>query len=273
MNKFEYHMELLVLEAWTVFRSDIKYGNSMDFGNFDMCKSIHHKSEDGETISGQYCLVQFRTSRTVVGIPPKRSLFNYGWKDMDTRMGSAVCIPASCPPEIVHPLMEEVFRGTEYEMVTDYDQERYCKRPSEPFRVTGSMIGLGCVVAALFVLGSYATLYDLETSRNKQKDRNRLLLCFSFYSNARSLFSVEEEKSADSIGCLHGIRVASTLTIILFHSYYHRVMYPIQQSEETSSFLKSSSERMVIALMTTVESFFVLSGFLAFRSIVRDLDK
>lgn len=266
-------MELLVLDAWTVFRSDIKYGNSVDFGNFELCKSIHHQSEDGDTLSGQFCFVQFRTSHSIpAGIPPKRSLFNYGWKDLDTRFGAAICIPASCPSDIIQPLMGEVFRDTKYEIATDYDQERYCKKPSEPFRVTGSMIALGCVLAALLLLASFATVHDLETL-NQQKDRNRLLVSFSFYSNARSLFSLEQEKSAESIGCLHGIRVASTLTIILFHSYYHRTMYPLAQSDETTSFLKSNSERWIIALMTTVESFFVLSGFLAFRSIVRDLDK
>lgn len=262
-----------MLNSWTVFRSNIKYGNTIDFGNFDKCMAIHNEFDDGGSVDGQYCLVQFySTDIQVKGLSPKLSLYNENWKNMENRLGGAICIPSSCPSEVVKPLMDQMFDGTSYEMATDYDQAKSCKRSTDPFRKTGSMIALGWIITTLLLLTIVSTVYDLTTTSTSGKGQNQLMLAFSMCTNARNLFSMDQEKSADAIGCLHGIRVVSTLTIILFHSYFHRVMYPLKQTEETAEFMKSSSERLVISFMTTVESFFVMSGFLATRSILKDLD-
>lgn len=44
-------------DAWGNFPSGIYSGNFLDFGNFDQCINIKHRSEHVGVIAGQYCLL------------------------------------------------------------------------------------------------------------------------------------------------------------------------------------------------------------------------
>lgn len=55
------------------------------------------------------------------------SMYNRGWKNIDSRFGGAICIPESCSVDMIRLLMEQIFNGTDLEMATDYDQKNYCQ--------------------------------------------------------------------------------------------------------------------------------------------------
>lgn len=59
-------------------------------------------------------------------------------------------------------------------------------------------------------------------------EKTEMLLAFSFYTNGRRLFCCKESSSSDVLSCLHGIRVITTLWIVLGHTFLIFVMLPNQ---------------------------------------------
>lgn len=64
---------------------------------------------------------------------------------------------------------------------------------------------------------------DLESSGDKPRKYEQLLLCFSIYTNSRTIFSTKVGE--DSIGVIHGLRFLSIFWITLIHSELYAVDY------------------------------------------------
>lgn len=254
-----------VLESWSKYPELLRYGNSIDFGQFDLCTSIQHDRHHNEIFTGKYCLVQFR-SATNSSIPqtPRRSMFNYGWGRLDQSFGGAVCIPSTCSSTTAHQLAKNMLNRTNYEVVDDYDQNNYCKTPSERFEITKSWMLMGCIVLALLALSVTGTIHDLIGSRT-----NNFLMSFSLHKNVANLFNMEPPN--DTIKCLHGIRALSVVSIVFLHSYYHRALFPVQHPQQLAAFAESFYGRFVISITVSVESFFVMSGMLQTRTVLKEL--
>lgn len=261
-----------MIASWSNFRPDIKFGNSYDFGNFDQCRGIQHKSENYGTVNGQYCLIQFYSiSNRTIRQAPKQSVFNYGWHHLDTRFGGAVCVPSSCPPEIVGNLMKAFFEDSDLILATDYNQKDYCKNFNTSEQFSQSFVLLACLTLALVLFVMLGTFYDLRTRAHDKKNRDQVLLSFSLYTNASNLFNMDDNTSPDDIKCLHGIRALSIISIIFLHSHYHRAMFPIFHPEQLASFASGFYSRFISAISVSVDSFFLMSGLLVTRSILKDI--
>lgn len=260
--------------SWSTFRPEMKYGNSYDFGDYDRCMRIRDESEDYGSVGGQYCMIQFYSlSMDTIPQKPTRSYFNVGWENISTRFGGAVCVPSSCPPETVRDLMTEFFNGSDYTISTDYNQSEYCKK-SEPNRKTPTVYFVfGFTTAMLVLLVALSTFYDVRTHNREMKNRNQLFLSFSCYTNATNLFNIEQHQSSDEIKCLHGVRGVSIISIIFLHSYYFRAMFPIHHPNQLNDFIESAYGRFISGITVSVDSFFVMSGMLVTRTILRDLER
>lgn len=258
-----------VIDAWSAFGRKMRNGNSYDFGNFDQCMDIH---EDGP-IGGQYCLVQFySTDNRTIPRAPRLSIFNQGWRHIDRRFGGAICIPASCPPEIVRALMTGMFDGTNFKLASDYNQSDYCKSSNLRLKTWGSSIILLTVLTILLIASFLGTFYDVRMRRCEQKSRNKYLMAFSLHKNASNLFDVEQDQSGSAIKCLHGIRAVSIVSIIFLHSFYHRAMFPVLHPETITKLNESIFGNFVSGISVSVDSFFLMSGLLVTRTILKDLD-
>lgn len=265
-----------MINSWSSFQNEITNGNSYDFGNFDHCMKMHQVIQGGGAhgteVNGQYCMVQFYSkSNQTIPHTPKRSVFNYGWKSLDTRFGGAICIPSICvASETVADLMDTIFNGTDYVLATDYNQNDYCK--SSSMENSTSLNIFGCLTAAILTLVTLCTVYDVRSRKHEKRSRNQVFLAFSLYKNASNLFSLKQKQSLDTIECLYGIRGISIISIIFLHSYYHRAMFPVQQPEQLTNLVERGYGRLIRGVSVSVDSFFLMSGLLVTRSILKDLD-
>ena len=94
-----------VLSGWSDFRADHKYGNSHNFGDFQACKNM-----DANKLSTQYCMVQyFSNSSSIISVPPKKSIYQNIWTDLNISFLGAICIPSSCTIEDVRNILKLSF--------------------------------------------------------------------------------------------------------------------------------------------------------------------
>lgn len=259
-----------MLDAWSNFRPRLQFGNTFDFGNFDECLRVDEKAKE---IKGQYCLVQFysKSNRTIAQTP-QRSLFNYGWKHLDTRFGGAVCLPSTCSDDIVSLIVKKFLNGSDYELSSDYNQRDYCKTSTSVFAPSKSLILLVLLTIVLFLLMALGTIYDISSRTRDKKKPNQFLFSFSLIKNTSSLFNVNECRD-DEIKCLNGIRALSSFSIVFLHVFYHRAMFPIQHPEMISEFNESYFGRLVNGISFSVDTFFVMSGLLVTKAVLADLDE
>lgn len=116
-----------------------------------------------------------------------------------------------------------------------------------------------------------STSYDVYTWRKKKENSNQVLKVFSLLTNCKTLFNLNVE-AGNSIGSIHGIRSISIFSIILVHTYFFRVNSPFMDGNVFDKFLQTKFSSIVSALAIAVDSFFVISGALITRSLLKDLN-
>lgn len=128
-----------MIRSSSEFRSNLVYGNSYDFGVMSDCLNTNHESGDADigVIKGKLCFVQYYSaSKDLISVPPMKSYFNLGWKEINVRAGGTLCIPLTCPASVVAKLMQQTFNETNLTLATDYNQEEVCKSNKwKPLRV------------------------------------------------------------------------------------------------------------------------------------------
>lgn len=117
-----------------------------------------------------------------------------------------------------------------------------------------------------------STAYDVFERLNGKENPTQILTSFSLLTNVINLFKFSEKK-ANSISAIHGIRSLSIISIILVHTYWFRVSSPFMNEKTRNQFLETKVSSTVSAAAISVDSFFVLSGALITRSILRELDR
>lgn len=121
-------------------------------------------------------------------------------------------------------------------------------------------------------LVTLSTAYDVFSRLNKKENPTQILKSFSLLTNVINLFKLSENE-ANSISAIHGIRSLSIISIILVHTYWFRVSSPFTDENTRNQFLQTKVSSVVSAAAISVDSFFVLSGALITRSILRELDR
>lgn len=75
------------------------------------------------------------------------------------------------------------------------------------------------LVTLAVVAGSLDYFYDNYIAGPRPNSRPyQYLMAFSIYTNTKKLLSTR--KSAEDLGCIHGIRFLSTAWVVLAHTYF-----------------------------------------------------
>lgn len=120
------------------------------------------------------------------------------------------------------------------------------------------------------ILVILSTKYDVKTL-NENAARNPYLLSFSLYSNAKKIFRENNNRPTNEIKCLHGIRVLSTFSIILLHTYFYRIK-TFEEDPVYIEWMKTKWAFTVAAISISVDSFLVISAAMTTRTMLNELD-
>lgn len=259
-----------MLASWSNFHQISHDGNFYDFGDFDKCIKIHQQLRTGKLIDGQYCLIQFHSIPSLtVNHGHEVSSFNSGWRKLNSRFGGAVCLPLSCASNIVQHLLIDLLNGSDYRLSSDYDEKNYCKA-TETYYKTIYFRLFAAVAAVLIIIAAFSTFYDLKSCITN--NRNQIFLSFSIHTNFKALCNVNETGSSNDIKFLHGIRSMSIFGIIFFHIHFFREQFPVKNPAQLSKFLASDYSLLVDRFALSVETFFVISGMLITRELLKAFD-
>lgn len=257
-----------MLHSWSNFSREFIYGNTFDFGDFNECVSINQNISGGSVVTGQYCLVQFQstTNSTVASGPGSSSFYNTQFEKLNERFVGAVCIPSSCSVDTVKLIAEEIFAETGL-IVSDYEQSGFCKNANQ-HREKIDHLSVVAVLLMSFLLSIvvWQTTYDIVLRKKCEKPKESFTT-FSLYTNVQNLFAT----STNGVQCMDGIKTLSTLAIIGFHTTYHTKFFPAAGPHQVDDWESTLTSYLSFGCHYFVESFFVIGGALAAKSIVRDL--
>lgn len=199
----------------------------------------------------------------------EQSYYNFQWKRQYERSAGAVCVPHKCSASDAKNLLGFKFNASSlsYRMTDDYEQNEFCKLTNEYEKFSHINLALFVLVSLLAICIMLSTLY--YHLRHQKFDENHLLSSLSLTKHCQNLFSVPH----DDISCLHSIRVLSMLSIVAFHSFFHRAMYPLSAPNDFELFKQSFLGKGIAAFNTSVDTFFLISGLLAMRAMLRDIEK
>ncbi|KAF2881933.1 hypothetical protein ILUMI_24248 [Ignelater luminosus] len=85
-----------------------------------------------------------------------------------------------------------------------------------------------------------------------------LLIAFSVITNGRKLFTISRDTR--QISCLHGIRVLSTVWVIIGHRYQTQLSFPVKNMLYLKEWMDGEWSMFIKGGTLSVDTFFLLSG-------------
>jgi hypothetical protein len=198
---------------------------------------------------------------------PEESRFNSGWRNLNERFGGAVCLPAACSPEVVREFLSFWLVETGYKVADDYDQGGYCKTAESVSASPRYALPAIAAMVVLVVLALGGTFYDFLTRNDETKQRNKRILAFSIIKNGSSLFNLSNEPK-DDVKCFHFLRSFFAVVIVIYHIFIFVAVLP---NRNFYVLYRKPTAQIVSFLSSSVNGFFVISAFLATKSMMKDI--
>ncbi|XP_039295214.1 nose resistant to fluoxetine protein 6-like isoform X2 [Nilaparvata lugens] len=242
-------------------------GNVQDLGNFEQCL----ESVTIAPYNVQYCALWIKNLHklpdTEEDSPPA-----VGGVDMfRPYLEIGICLPASCKKADIMSHYNNML--TPYNMSIDLNKYA-CTVANERDPLTYPDIFFLIILAVtvtLGIAGSYLSIFNPNPD-SKPGSLAKLLSCFSFYGNAKSLITLTSSK--EPLMILHGMKCISALWVMLAHAASFMFIFPMMNM---STALKFVSDRLTSMVMVkgelAVDSFFFITGVLVFYMANKSLKK
>jgi len=243
---------LTMRDSWASKQSGILEGNVRWSGHYYEC--INSKTS---TFRGKYCSTFF--GATFIPI----------WKGVPVDASFAQCFPSSCSSNAVKNIMRQVTADKSLPVL-----ETVC--PKVDYGLDGFGYAFITMFSLYLMMAVVGTIYDLVTiKRTKHKnDYNKiqkLTKCFSVIQNSKELLNTKDPPG--SISCIHGIRVISTLWVILLHSYD----FPRTRLDNSVPAGLAYTQGFMYMVATngtfSVDTFFVVGGLLTAYLLIKRWNK
>lgn len=99
--------------------------------------------------------------------------------------------------------------------------------------------------------------------------QHKMLACFNFHKHLNTLFDLKS--TSNEISCLHGIRSAIMLSILIFHSITTQAITVDPNSESYRTNSDGGKYVQMNLCGSVVEGFFVIGAILVTKTMLRDL--
>lgn len=130
------------------------------------------------------------------------------------------------------------------------------------------------VLSVILLMAFTGTLLDVYCKDNYKLNKNvgvSILKCFSLYTNGKKLLSTE--KTPGNIGCINGIRFFSISWVVLGHTFYVGSFVPWDNPFAVADLYFNWRMMTIFSGTLSVDTFFLLSGFLMSYLTMKQLDK
>ncbi|CAF1664171.1 unnamed protein product, partial [Adineta ricciae] len=292
------------IDAWgKPLPSGVLSGNVYWVGNYDECLQDAYlptnKSFVSQPFQTQYCTLLPSPSKPNATIPLGITL--------------GLCLPSSCDRESTIDLLEMIFKKnnfTKNNLVCSsdpaYGQESFAPGAIATCIVLSLLVFvvlLGTIVDLILSshrqesaddlssnINGYNHFWDTDTTQfdfvNKSKKQKRLyfqyftrsssltnfLAEFSAIKTLRRIFTMKTKKDNDSFPFINGIRVLSLCWVIIGHSIAFGLSYT-SNIVDILVWTRNVSFQLIINALLSVDTFFVLSGFLTAVLFIREVKK
>ncbi len=133
------------------------------------------------------------------------------------------------------------------------------------------MIGLFVLCATLH--DGWRTFHNTSFDTKVDSKSVTILHCFSFLSNGRKLLSMRKNSSGGTdLGCLYGIRVLSTLWVVIFHTWNFNFYFTHNLNSIKDDAMSWWFQGIALGTVA-VDSFLVMSGLLVSYLLLKELDR
>ncbi|CAF1073555.1 unnamed protein product [Adineta ricciae] len=283
---------LKIIDAWgKPLPSGILQGNSFWLGSYDECiKPMYmpnNKTFLAQPFDTQYCTITPKASQTNPSALPSITL--------------GICVPASCDHQNVVTIIHKYLKKTNItsdELVCSNDPPNGKDGLTNGAIATitiisllGFLVLIGTIVDLLTVLNTESLVNDSTTHANsvnhltyrESQKSNRFGLInsthpvaslgdFSAIRCLRRIFTLQQKNDHDSFAFINGIRVLALCWVIIGHSLAFGLNYS-SNIVDVLSWTQNISFQLIVNAVFTVDTFFVLSGFLTAVLFVRQVKK
>ncbi|GBM80809.1 Nose resistant to fluoxetine protein 6 [Araneus ventricosus] len=264
--------------------SGILLGNVRWLGEYNECRGVYAPPKENTGVGdfhGKYCTLQV--------------LLQLG--NMSLPLSTAVCLPDSCSlngttfGSIIKNFSSILKR---YVSLPAFDERidsvfnnatLTCKATSR--RLTAGAIAvilLLSIIALLAVIGSLMTAYEYFMAADVPKDslcgKNLTALlekckpffnCFCLFTNGEKILNTSSAEG--QLPCLHGIRFFSMCWVILCHTYLATFSSNLRNPLEAQEMVDHWTFQIILNGFFSVDTFFLLSGFLVAYLFFKQADK
>ncbi|CAG7722834.1 unnamed protein product [Allacma fusca] len=289
---------LQMLDSWGKFPSGILSGHTASVGDLKECLQIRGeyrpvgKPNYVSEVKGKYCttylfpgpkLVELIGSgksgvASVQNLDPGlresaslelllQYLFEATLPPMLPNLGT--CFPASCSTEDLQNLFVSFHKHVSQDWVSQ--SVEVCYTDEKPPLNAGDwvMIFILAGIALLCIVGTAVDVYGKKEIRKGAG--MKIILAFSFYTNTRNWLSTKV--GSDNFTCLNGIRFLTSAWILLGHTFSASSQTLNWNNVDIKHIYKDWSAYPILNASLSVDTFFLMSGFLVAYNLLKMLDK
>ncbi|XP_028982413.1 nose resistant to fluoxetine protein 6-like, partial [Diachasma alloeum] len=250
---------LKMIDSSSKIPTGILEGNLKDLGVYDECVTIEVEKEN-ESIRGRHCMY----SCSVNGLETNMSL----------SLTFSICIPDGCNAgDLARMIHQSINLTSNYDYIDVTVNSVTCSAVEpEPWDEGGIIIlSVLSVYLAFLICCTICDLLFTESSNYFNKNIIETLSKFSLYSNARRILSIKVPR--ENIPALQGIRFFSMGWVVLGHVYYIHSYGIISNQLAVAKWRKSWDSLYIVIAPFTVDTFFVISGFLISYLFLKNMAK
>ncbi|XP_058803540.1 uncharacterized protein LOC131671268 [Phymastichus coffea] len=250
---------LLMLDASSKLGSGLLQGNLIDLGQYDECIAVHSNSSDND-IRGRHCMYSISATQENVTIPINPTL--------------SVCLPTTCSAEdIVSVFSRTISRINKLGVLNMKIVSTTCS-PVDP--TVWDLEFTVCIA----ILVSFATFLIactvIEVGYSPAADYYRhpffnTLAAFSLRKNAASILNMDINRG--TLPAIHGIRFFSMAWVVLGHEHVISLMGATVNTLDFMKWVQSWNSLYIFIAPFTVDTFFVISGFLMTYLFLKQIPK
>ncbi|KAJ8667746.1 hypothetical protein QAD02_009409 [Eretmocerus hayati] len=248
-----------MLDASSKIPSGIAQGNIIDLGMFDQCVNIKEEHPEAK-VYAQHCMYSMNLVGDDNRFPLKPTM--------------SACLPMSCSHNDLTQLIETAINKSDELKKLDISiASSTCTKNDDEFWDNGLVIlmSISTVYSSILIICTIIdSIRGIADCKIKSKTL-RTLSEFSLIRMGKNILSMDSNEG--ELAAINGMRFVSTASIVLLHSYFSHYLDIHVNFLATTEMIFSWRTLIIIYFGCSVDTFFILSGFLMTYTFFKKVQK